>query len=101
MDNMKQYTTIKKLSIINASLKDVVPYKMVGDATLETSITEELALDSIEIIDLLLKIREKLTSAEGNIKEDINIDQLLSYLFNTGDGEITVQSLCNFIDELL
>lgn len=60
MDTKKLYTIIEKLSIINVSLKDVVPDKMVGDVTFETSITEDLALDSIEIMDVLLKIRENL-----------------------------------------
>jgi hypothetical protein len=100
MDTKKLYTIIEKLSIINVSLKDVVPAKMVGDVTFETSITEDLALDSIEIMDVLLKIREKLTSTESDVEEDIDIDKFLIYLFNAGDRGITVQSLCDFIDEL-
>jgi hypothetical protein len=34
------------------------------------------------------------------VEEDIDIDKFLVYLFNAGDRGITVQSLCDFIDEL-
>lgn len=101
MDNLKQYSKTEKLDMVITSLKDVVNYKITGNITFETSITEELALDSIEIIDVLLKIREKVRDDKLNTNEEVNIDELLSYLFDHGDGDITVLSLCNFIDGLL
>ena len=64
---------------------------------METSITNDLVLDSIEIMDLLIKIREEMQSAEE--QEAIDIDRLLIYLFAESE-DVLVKSICDFIDEL-
>lgn len=99
METGKRFSEEDKLRIINESITDVVPDKMIHSVNFETSITEDLALDSIEIMDVLLKLREKFTMDDKMI-EGIDIDRLLNYLFKTGYGDITVRSLSNFIDEI-
>ena len=60
---MKKYTSEEKLKIVQKSLLEVAPDKVIDEITMETSITNDLVLDSIEIMDLLIKIREEMQSA--------------------------------------
>ena len=57
---MKKYTSEEKLKIVQKSLLEVAPDKVIDEITMETSITNDLVLDSIEIMDLLIKIREEM-----------------------------------------
>lgn len=94
---MKKYTSEKKLQIIKESLFEIVPEKMIDEVTMETSITNDLILDSIEIMDLLIKIREAMQMDNQN--EQIDIDRLLIYLFADTE-DVLVKSICDFMDEL-
>ena len=78
-------------------LLEVAPDKVIDEITMETSITNDLVLDSIEIMDLLIKIREEMQSAEE--QEAIDIDRLLIYLFAESE-DVLVKSICDFMDEL-
>lgn len=75
-----------------------MPEKITGKLTLETSLTNEIALDSIEIMDLLIGIQEEVKKQSINQKE-VNFDELLAYLFAEND-DLTIRSLCNFIDKM-
>ncbi|WP_315067812.1 hypothetical protein [uncultured Clostridium sp.] len=98
MNYTQKYNGEEILSMLNEIFKEVVPEKVTKDITLETLITEDLALDSVEIMDILLKIRQKLTS-DGST---IDMDKLLNFLVIAGEGQaISVQSLCNLVDELV
>lgn len=97
---MIKSSKVKKLEIINKCLKEVVPNKVTEDVNEETSITLDLALDSIEIMDLLLKIREKVLIHGNEEDAEVDIDRLLGYLFNSADGDVKVQSLYAYIDEI-
>lgn len=94
---MKKYTSEEKLKIVQKSLLEVAPDKVIDEITMETSITNDLVLDSIEIMDLLIKIREEMQSAEE--QEAIDIDRLLIYLFAESE-DVLVKSICDFMDEL-
>lgn len=48
-------------------------------------------------MDLLIKIREEMQSAEE--QEAIDIDRLLIYLFAESE-DVLVKSICDFMDEL-
>ena len=94
---MKKYTSEEKLKIVQKSLLEVAPDKVIDEITMETSITNDLVLDSIEIMDLLIKIREEMQSAEE--QEAIDIDRLLIYLFAESE-DVLVKSISDFMDEL-
>ena len=94
---MKKYTSEEKLKIVQKCLLEVAPDKVIDEITMETSITNDLVLDSIEIMDLLIKIREEMQSAEE--QEAIDIDRLLIYLFAESE-DVLVKSICDFMDEL-
>ncbi|WP_010247210.1 MULTISPECIES: phosphopantetheine-binding protein [Peptoniphilaceae] len=96
---MKNYNNIEKLNIIRECLLEVSPNKQVDEISVETSITNDLGLDSIEMMDLLLKIREKLIKGDEDIIEkNIDIEKLLLFLFADTD-DIYVKSIFSFIDE--
>ncbi|AYZ74227.1 hypothetical protein EGX98_09420 [Fusobacterium necrophorum] len=97
---MKKYNNIEKLNIIRECLMEISPNKQIDKISIETSITNDLGLNSIEIMDLLLKIREKLMSNDENIIEkNIDIEKLLVFLFADTD-DIYMKSIFNFIDEI-
>lgn len=87
-----------KVHIIYEGIKKIAPEKISGYITIETSITNEIALDSIEIMDLLILIQEEVKKRNIN-DNDVNIDNLLSYLFSQSDN-LTVKSLCDFMEKL-
>lgn len=94
---MKKYTYEEKLKIVQESLMNVAPDKVIDEITMETSITNDLVLDSIEIMDLLIKIREIIQNE--NERESVDIDRLLIYLFAESE-DVLVKSICDFIDEV-
>lgn len=87
-----------KLNIIIEKIKQVAPHKVIESITLDTSLTEEIALDSIELMDLLLLVKEDLIEKERT-DDGIDIERMILYLF-AGDNDITVSTLCEFIDEM-
>lgn len=96
-----EVNSMETLSMVNEILKEVVPTKVVETVTLDTSLNEELAIDSIEMMDVLIKIRETLTE-KLQIEEEFDTDKIFEFLLMCQNGEsITVQSLCNLIEEYL
>lgn len=95
---MSKYMLDDKVNIIYEKIKKIAPEKISGNITLDTSITNEIALDSIEIMDLLISIQEEVKKRSMN-GSDINVDRLLSYLFAEND-DLTVKSLCDFMEKL-
>jgi hypothetical protein len=95
---MGKYALNDKVNIIYEEIKKIAPEKISGIITLETSITNEIALDSIEIMDLLISIQEEVKKRSMD-DSDVNIDRLLSYLLSEND-DLTVKSLCDFMEEL-
>lgn len=85
------------LKLVNSILKETVPAKVTEDVTLDTAINGELALDSVELMDVLLNVRDEISKKN----EDVDVDKLLGFLFKAGEGDaITVEALCNLIEEL-
>lgn len=85
------------LKLVNSILKETVPVKVTEDVTLDTAINGELALDSVELMDVLLNVRDEISKKN----EDVDVDKLLGFLFKAGEGDaITVEALCNLIEEL-
>lgn len=95
---MKKYSLEEKLKIVQESLLEVAPDKVIDEITMETSITNDLVLDSIEIMDLLIRIREEMQSE--NEQEEVDIDRLLIYLFAESE-DVLVKSICDFMDEIV
>lgn len=93
---MNKYSAEEKLEIVKSSLLEVAPDKVIDEITMETSITNDLVLDSIEIMDLLIKIREKIQTEQ---EIAVDIDRLLIYLFADSEN-VFVKSICDFMDEI-
>lgn len=93
---MNKYSAEEKLEIVKCSLLEVAPDKVIDEITMETSITNDLVLDSIEIMDLLIKIREKIQTEQ---EIAVDIDRLLIYLFADSEN-VFVKSICDFMDEI-
>lgn len=49
------------LKLVNSILKETVPVKVTEDVTLDTAINGELALDSVELMDVLLNVRDEIS----------------------------------------
>lgn len=96
-----ELNSMETLRMVNEILKEVVPTKVVEAVTLDTSLNEELAIDSIEMMDVLIKIRETLTE-KLHIEGEFNTDRIFEFLLKCQNGEsITVRSLCNLVEEYL
>lgn len=97
MENVIKNNHEETLKLVNSILKEIVPSKVTEDVTLDTAINGELALDSVELMDVLLNIRDEISRK----KEDVDVDKLLEFLFKAGEGDaITVEALCSLIEEL-
>lgn len=95
-----EITCVETLSLVNEILKEVVPAKVAEEVTLDTSLNEDLAINSIETMDILIKMREKLSQAHHMNEEDFDTDKVFGFLSQCGNGDsITVRSLCNLIEE--
>lgn len=94
---MKYLTKGEKIKIIEEGIRKVAPEKMICEINDKTSITNDLCLDSIQIMDLLIEIKSIVNSRCE--KEEDNMDKLLGFLFEENDDLLT-ESLCEFIDKI-
>ena len=91
-------TQCEKIKIIEDGIRKVAEEKMIGQLDLKTSITNDLRLDSIEIMDLLIEVRSVVSSIYKKTETE-NMDSLLEFLFAESD-DLLVESLCKFIDKI-
>ena len=95
---MAKLSENEKIQLIYNAIKKVTPEKLLNEFNVGTSIINDLALDSIEIMDLLIEIQDQVNE-KYHINDNANVDRLLSYLFSEND-DLSVGSLCEFIDNL-
>lgn len=95
---MKSYTNEEIFNIIEQILKEVAPLKVNGELNMDTSITDDFAFDSIDIMDTLIKLREKFMSDNEKCL-NYDVDKLISSMFD-GENELTMKNLCKIIDEI-
>lgn len=88
----------EKIQLIYNTIEKVSPEKLLDKLDLKTSIINDLALDSIEIMDVLIEIQDQV-SKKYHVNDNTNIDRLISYLFSESN-DLSVSSLCKFIDNL-
>jgi acyl carrier protein len=95
MTDSKNYSEEEVYQKLIQILREVAPLKVVGQITPSTSLIEDFAFDSIDMMDLLLKIQEVFI---GENSEPINLNQFISCAYNNPDGRaVTVKSVCNLI----
>lgn len=95
MTDSKNYSEEEVYQKLIQIIREVVPLKTVGEITPNTSLVEDFAFDSIDTMDLLLKIQEVFM---GENSDPINLDQFISYAYNNPDGKaVTVKSICSLI----
>lgn len=88
------------LEIISQIIRDVAPEKAVGDLTPQTSLRDVLAIDSVELMDMLIQMRE-MTGGDESEESAEAAAPVFAYLdkWNNGD-DVTVASLCQLYREL-
>ncbi|HEY8463542.1 MAG TPA: phosphopantetheine-binding protein [Bacillota bacterium] len=80
-------------------LREVAPFKVVGEITPTTSLVDDFGFDSIDMMDLLLKIKEVFGADKPEI---IDVDSFVSCAYNSTDGKpVMVRTICQIILENL
>lgn len=99
MVNLERYSEQEVFEMLKQILREVAPVKVVGEITLDTSLQEDFGFDSIDFMDLLLKIQEVFVREDS---EPINVERFISCAYNGSDGRaLTVRTICNLIMENL
>jgi acyl carrier protein len=95
MTDSKKYSEEEVYQKLIKIIREVAPLKVVGEITLNTSLVEDFAFDSIDMMDLLLKIQEVFMRENA---EPINLNQFISCAYNNPNGRaVTVRSVCSMI----
>ena len=89
---MLELSEREKIQLVHDVIEKVAPEKLLEEFNLDTSIINDLALDSIEIMDVLIELQEHVSKKRHTTKIDTNVDSLLSYLFAKSD-DLSVKSL--------
>jgi acyl carrier protein len=79
-------------------LFEVAPLKVVDEITPETSLVEDFAFDSIDIMQMLLRIQERFAPEDSTV----DMDKFLQEAYNDSDGQAAkVKTVCRLIAENL
>lgn len=79
-------------------LHEVAPLKVVEEITLESSLVEDFAFDSIDIMQMLLRIRERFAPENSSM----DMDKFLQEAYSDSEGETArVKTICRLIAENL
>lgn len=100
MGNVNQ-TRLSEEQIFNDFKKillEVAPLKIVGEIKPQTSLIEDFAFDSIDIMDTLLKIQERFLTDNATA---FNVDNFLQTAYNAEGKKVTVKTICRLIYELM
>lgn len=93
-----QWTENKVFDQLREILDEVAPYKITGDVTLDTSLVKDYAFDSIDIMEVLLKVQQRFLN--GRSIDDI--DKFINRAFRGEDGKpVTVRVICGLIKEIV
>ncbi|MDQ1354321.1 MAG: acyl carrier protein [Acidobacteriota bacterium] len=80
---------------IKEILHEVAPLKVVGEVTPESSLVEDFAFDSIDVMQMLMKIQERFLADKA---ASIDINEFLTGVYSDCDGKpATVKSICQLI----
>jgi len=99
MNNQSEKTWTEEEIFVQVKeiLKEVAPTKVIGEVTLDSSIVDDFAFDSIDIIDTLLKIQEIFFS---EVEEPIDVESFLTQAYQGDDGRVmSVSTICNLIEK--
>jgi len=92
-----QYMTEEEIFVsLKEILYEVAPLKIVDEVTLDSSLVEDYAFDSIDMMTMLLNIQNRF------LKENpmLDLDRFLNETFSRGDGKpVTVRTVCQLIAE--
>lgn len=93
--NKKTWTDEEIFVQVVEILKTVAPAKVIGEVTMDSSIIDDFAFDSIDIIDTLLKIQEIFL---GEDEQPIGMESFLTEAYQGDDGKVmSVRTICNLI----
>jgi acyl carrier protein len=93
-----QWTERKMFDQLREILDEVASYKITGDVTLDTSLVKDYAFDSIDIMEVLLKVQQRFL--DGRSIDDI--DKFINRAFRGEDGKpVTVRAMCGLILEII
>ncbi len=93
-----KWTENKVFDNLREILDEVAPYKITGEVTLDTSLVRDYAFDSIDIMEVLLKVQQRFL--DGRSIDDI--DKFVNRAFRGQDGNpVTVRALCGLILEIV
>ncbi len=97
--NQTSYTKDEIFKIVEIALKETVTTKIIDDITMETSLIEDIALDSIEIMAMFIKLQEKLDLDFSSI----DMEEWLTEYLEVDEGEklFSISSICDQILNLM
>lgn len=95
----KKLTEKEVFEELKEILREVAPLKIVNEITPESSLVDDFAFDSIDIMDTLLKIQERFFKQN---KEPIDVDKFLKEAYS-GDNPkaMPVKTICEFIMKII
>jgi acyl carrier protein len=90
---LRQLTEDEILVSLKKILYEVAPLKLVGEVTPESSLVEDFAFDSIDMMQMLLKIQERFLG-----DKDLPLDQFLNEAYcGPEDQPVTIKHICRLI----
>jgi len=90
-----QLTSEEIFSGLKKILQEVAPLKVVGEITPETSLIEDFAFDSIDMMQMLIKIKEHFLG-----DKDLPQEQFFSEIYYSSEEQpVTVKSVSRLIAE--
>lgn len=88
-----QLTSEEIFSGLKEILHEVAPLKVVDEITMETSLVEDFAFDSIDMMQMLIKIKERFLG-----DRDLPLDEFLNEVYCAHkDQPVTVKNICRLI----
>jgi len=90
---VRQLTEDEIFTQLKEILYEVAPLKVVDEVTPETSLVEDFAFDSIDMMQMLIKIKERLLG-----DKDLPLDQFLNEAYCAQEGQpVTIKNISRLI----
>lgn len=94
----KTFTRNEIFTGLKEILREVAPYKIVGEVTPEKSLVKDFAFDSIDTMGMLLKLQERFLKN----RSIIDVDKFVNQAFKGSDGKsATVNRICTLIGNII
>ncbi len=76
-------------------MKEVAPMKIIGEITMDKSIRADFAFDSINIMEMLLKIQEKFLN-----QKPIDVEKFMADISDDNNQQFfTIRQICELIQK--